>query len=67
MAVARVRACEAEDCVLLFLPQHPRRRWCSAGRPGRPPFHRPRSPPAPSWAAVAPGAWGTTTICTSSS
>ncbi|MFC7817071.1 MULTISPECIES: CGNR zinc finger domain-containing protein [unclassified Streptomyces] len=33
-AVARVRACEAEDCVLLFLPQHPRRRWCSAGRCG---------------------------------
>ncbi|MFD3758423.1 CGNR zinc finger domain-containing protein [Streptomyces sp. NPDC058622] len=28
--VASVRACEAEDCVLLFLPAHPRRRWCVA-------------------------------------
>ncbi|MEW2136730.1 CGNR zinc finger domain-containing protein [Streptomyces sp. NPDC005409] len=25
-----VRACEAQDCVLLFLPAHPRRRWCVA-------------------------------------
>ncbi|WP_217255155.1 ABATE domain-containing protein [Streptomyces sp. AC602_WCS936] len=33
-AVARVRECEAEDCVPLFLPQHPRRRCCSAGRCG---------------------------------
>ncbi|MFD3682790.1 CGNR zinc finger domain-containing protein, partial [Streptomyces sp. NPDC058613] len=28
--VASVRVCEAEDCVLLFLPAHPRRRWCVA-------------------------------------
>ncbi|MFJ5551275.1 CGNR zinc finger domain-containing protein [Streptomyces sp. NPDC093225] len=24
----RVRQCEGHDCVLLFLPAHPRRRWC---------------------------------------
>ena len=28
-AVVRIRECAAEDCVLLFLPAHPRRRWCS--------------------------------------
>lgn len=28
--VTSVRACEAEDCVLMFLPAHPRRRWCVA-------------------------------------
>ncbi|MFG2992285.1 CGNR zinc finger domain-containing protein [Streptomyces sp. NPDC048257] len=28
--VAQVRECEAHDCVLLFLPAHPRRRWCVA-------------------------------------
>lgn len=28
-AVTRIRECAAEDCVLLFLPAHPRRRWCS--------------------------------------
>ncbi|GKQ36064.1 ABATE domain-containing protein [Streptomyces sp. A012304] len=33
-AVTRVRECEADDCVLLFLPAHPRRRWCSAARCG---------------------------------
>ncbi|MET9515639.1 ABATE domain-containing protein [Streptomyces sp. NPDC002994] len=33
-AIDRVRACEAEDCVLLFLPAHPRRRWCSPTRCG---------------------------------
>ncbi|WP_165985537.1 ABATE domain-containing protein [Streptomyces sp. YIM 98790] len=33
-AVARVRECEAEGCVMLFLPAHPRRRWCSAARCG---------------------------------
>lgn len=33
-AVATVRQCEAEDCVVLFLPAHPRRRWCSAARCG---------------------------------
>ncbi|WP_371871358.1 CGNR zinc finger domain-containing protein [Phytohabitans rumicis] len=25
----KVRQCEADDCVMLFLPAHPRRRWCS--------------------------------------
>ncbi|MFD9080188.1 CGNR zinc finger domain-containing protein [Streptomyces erythrochromogenes] len=29
--VGQVRECEAHDCVLLFLPAHPRRRWCVAG------------------------------------
>jgi predicted RNA-binding Zn ribbon-like protein len=33
-AVAKIRKCEADDCVLLFLPTNPRRRWCSAGRCG---------------------------------
>ncbi|GAA3671753.1 CGNR zinc finger domain-containing protein [Nonomuraea antimicrobica] len=33
-AVTRIRQCEADDCVLLFLPAHPRRRWCSAARCG---------------------------------
>lgn len=33
-AVTRVRQCAADDCVLLFLPSHPRRRWCSATRCG---------------------------------
>ncbi|MFF5261495.1 CGNR zinc finger domain-containing protein [Actinomadura viridis] len=33
-AVAKVRRCEAADCVLLFLPAHPRRRWCSTARCG---------------------------------
>lgn len=33
-AILKVRACEAEDCVMLFLPTHPRRRWCSASRCG---------------------------------
>lgn len=33
-AITRVRPCEADDCVLLFLPAHPRRRWCSATRCG---------------------------------
>lgn len=32
--VSSVRACEAEDCVLLFLPAHPRRRWCVAAACG---------------------------------
>ncbi|GAA2276619.1 CGNR zinc finger domain-containing protein [Nonomuraea roseoviolacea subsp. roseoviolacea] len=32
--VGRVRECEADDCVMLFLPAHPRRRWCSAARCG---------------------------------
>ncbi|MBT2511114.1 ABATE domain-containing protein [Streptomyces sp. ISL-98] len=33
-AVRKVRTCEGEDCVMLFLPTHPRRRWCSASRCG---------------------------------
>jgi predicted RNA-binding Zn ribbon-like protein len=33
-AVARLKQCEADDCVLLFLPAHPRRRWCSPQRCG---------------------------------
>lgn len=33
-AVTTIRQCEADDCVLLFLPAHPRRRWCSASRCG---------------------------------
>jgi predicted RNA-binding Zn ribbon-like protein len=33
-AIARLRRCEAPDCVLLFLPAHPRRRWCSPERCG---------------------------------
>ncbi|GAA2353277.1 CGNR zinc finger domain-containing protein [Nonomuraea africana] len=33
-AVTGIRQCEADDCVMLFLPAHPRRRWCSAARCG---------------------------------
>ncbi len=33
-AITKVRQCEADECVLLFLPSHPRRRWCSASRCG---------------------------------
>lgn len=29
-----IRRCEARDCVMLFLPAHPRRRWCSPARCG---------------------------------
>ncbi|MFD1930106.1 CGNR zinc finger domain-containing protein [Nonomuraea mangrovi] len=29
-ASGRIRQCEAHDCVMLFLPAHPRRRWCAA-------------------------------------
>ncbi|GIG70565.1 CGNR zinc finger domain-containing protein [Phytomonospora endophytica] len=32
--LARLRECEAGDCVLLFVPAHPRRRWCSPARCG---------------------------------
>ncbi|MGW1229415.1 CGNR zinc finger domain-containing protein [Streptomyces sp. NPDC002530] len=32
--LAKVRECEADDCTMLFLPAHPRRRWCSAARCG---------------------------------
>ena len=28
-SLATVRACDGPGCVLLFLPAHPRRRWCS--------------------------------------
>ncbi|WP_424215042.1 CGNR zinc finger domain-containing protein [Streptomyces sp. BI20] len=28
-AVGRLRECEADTCRMLFLPAHPRRRWCS--------------------------------------
>jgi predicted RNA-binding Zn ribbon-like protein len=33
-SITKVRECEAEDCIMLFLPAHPRRRWCSAARCG---------------------------------
>ncbi|KAB2346131.1 CGNR zinc finger domain-containing protein [Actinomadura rudentiformis] len=33
-ALGKVRQCEAEDCVMVFLPAHPRRRWCSPARCG---------------------------------
>ncbi|TQM79889.1 putative RNA-binding Zn ribbon-like protein [Saccharothrix saharensis] len=33
-AVDTLRRCEAEDCVMVFLPAHPRRRWCSPTRCG---------------------------------
>ncbi|MFE6845836.1 CGNR zinc finger domain-containing protein [Streptomyces sp. NPDC057686] len=32
--VQDVRECEGADCVLLFLPAHPRRRWCVASACG---------------------------------
>ena len=32
--IGQVRGCEADDCLMLFLPAHPRRRWCSAARCG---------------------------------
>jgi predicted RNA-binding Zn ribbon-like protein len=33
-AIGEVRDCAADDCTMLFLPAHPRRRWCSAARCG---------------------------------
>lgn len=33
-SIMKIRECEADDCVMLFLPSHPRRRWCSAARCG---------------------------------
>ncbi|MGW1811632.1 CGNR zinc finger domain-containing protein [Streptomyces sp. NPDC002078] len=33
-AITKIRECEADDCVMLFLATHPRRRWCSAARCG---------------------------------
>ncbi|THA60975.1 zf-CGNR multi-domain protein [Streptomyces sp. A0958] len=32
--IRKVRECEADECTMLFLPAHPRRRWCSAARCG---------------------------------
>lgn len=32
--IGRLKECEADDCVMLFLPSHPRRRWCSPTRCG---------------------------------
>ena len=28
-SIAKIRACEGPQCRMLFLPAHPRRRWCS--------------------------------------
>jgi predicted RNA-binding Zn ribbon-like protein len=33
-AIGRLKECEAGDCVMVFLPSHPRRRWCSPIRCG---------------------------------
>lgn len=33
-AASTIRECAAEDCVMLFLPTHPRRRWCASSRCG---------------------------------
>ncbi|GGV68180.1 hypothetical protein GCM10010277_77330 [Streptomyces longisporoflavus] len=33
-ASGRLKECEADDCVMVFLPSHPRRRWCSPARCG---------------------------------
>ncbi|MEZ0068666.1 putative RNA-binding Zn ribbon-like protein [Streptacidiphilus sp. MAP12-20] len=33
-AIGKVHRCEGPDCRLLFLPAHPRRRWCSPARCG---------------------------------
>ncbi|TXS46970.1 CGNR zinc finger domain-containing protein [Streptomyces sp. t39] len=33
-AIDRLRECEADGCVMVFLPSHPRRRWCSPTRCG---------------------------------
>jgi len=32
--ITDIRECEAENCVMVFLPAHPNRRWCSAARCG---------------------------------
>ncbi|QIS12259.1 CGNR zinc finger domain-containing protein [Nocardia arthritidis] len=32
--ITELRRCAADDCVLLFLPNHPRRQWCSPERCG---------------------------------
>jgi predicted RNA-binding Zn ribbon-like protein len=33
-AASMIRQCEADDCVMLFMSAHSRRRWCSATRCG---------------------------------
>jgi predicted RNA-binding Zn ribbon-like protein len=33
-AIAKLKRCEADDCAMVFLPAHPRRRWCSPERCG---------------------------------
>jgi predicted RNA-binding Zn ribbon-like protein len=33
-AIGKLRQCEADDCRLVFLLSHPKRRWCSAERCG---------------------------------
>lgn len=33
-AAAKIRDCAAEDCVMQFLPRHPKRQWCAAERCG---------------------------------
>jgi predicted RNA-binding Zn ribbon-like protein len=33
-AIGRLKECEADDCVMVFLTSHPRRRWCSPTRCG---------------------------------
>ncbi|MFF5966886.1 CGNR zinc finger domain-containing protein [Streptomyces collinus] len=33
-AISSLKECEADDCVMVFLPSHPRRRWCSPTRCG---------------------------------
>ncbi|MEV4947408.1 CGNR zinc finger domain-containing protein [Streptomyces sp. NPDC053755] len=50
--IAKLRQCEADDCVMLFLPAHPRRRWCSPDRCGNRArvaryYHRHKQPPEP--------------------
>ncbi|MET9591234.1 CGNR zinc finger domain-containing protein [Streptomyces sp. NPDC006516] len=33
-AIGRLKECEAGECLMVFLPSHPRRRWCSPIRCG---------------------------------
>ncbi|GAA1620012.1 CGNR zinc finger domain-containing protein [Kribbella sancticallisti] len=33
-AIVSLKECEADDCIMLFIPSHPRRRWCSPTRCG---------------------------------
>ncbi|MFD4370081.1 CGNR zinc finger domain-containing protein [Streptomyces sp. NPDC058486] len=33
-AIERLKECEANGCIMMFLPSHPRRRWCSPTRCG---------------------------------